>query len=291
MGNRIEDKLKGEVCVVKDKDYEGKCYRIRRTLQGMRAGPIGNYIKKYLSNWLEGDLLNVKEMPPNITKHVYFRPEDAIFVDTETLGLAYSNPIFLIGYGYVKDRDVIIDLLLARTPIEEEAMLRFFNNFSSSFKQMISYNGLRFDNRRLVVRNRTYQIDWEWPDRNHLDLYKFIHPFISHHLGNGNKNGDKKKRKTSKLGDVEKILFGLEREEDLPSAEVPKAYEEYILGGSPGNLVKAIKHNDVDVVTLVATYLRILIDPKFRQRILEFKKRKNRGIIKLGSTADQTEDQ
>ncbi|MBW3018494.1 ribonuclease H-like domain-containing protein [Candidatus Woesearchaeota archaeon] len=289
MGTRIEEKLKGRVCVVKDKDFEGRCYLMRKTLGGMRTGPIGNYIIKHLNSWLRGSLLNVDELPSNITKHVYFRPEEAIFVDTETLGLAYSNPIFLIGYGYVKEQDVVIDLLLARTPLEEEAMLRFFNKFSSNFKQMISYNGLRFDNRRLVVRNRSYQIDWEWPDRNHLDLYKFIHPFIAHHLGNGNKNGDKKKRKTSKLGDVEKILFGLEREEDLPSAEVPKAYEEYILGGSPDNLVKAIKHNDVDVVSLVATYLRILIDPKFKQRILEYKNRKNRNI-KISSKSDQTED-
>ncbi|MBD3259462.1 hypothetical protein GF371_02410 [Candidatus Woesearchaeota archaeon] len=288
MGERIEDRLRGKVCSVKEDDFEGKFFRIRKTLAQMRTGPVGEYIKKHLNSWITGTLPNIEALSEQETRHVNFRPEEAIFVDTETLGLAYINPIFLVGYSYVKSKTVVVDLLLARTPLEEEAMLRYFNRFSGKFKYMVSYNGLRFDNRRLVVRNRSYQIDWEWPDRNHLDLYKFIHPFIKHHLDKKN-NDNKKKRKTSKLGDVERIFFGLEREEDLPSAEVPKAYEEYIYGGNPDNLLKAITHNDIDVVSLVATYLRILIDPKFRPRIQEYKKRRGWNVKKSAAASDQAD--
>jgi uncharacterized protein YprB with RNaseH-like and TPR domain len=265
MGDRIEDKLKGKVITVKQGDYTGVCYRMIRRQKDMASDPVVKYINRTLHKWETGKLHNIRGLPPELSKMVYFRPEETIFMDTETLGLSYRDAIFLIGVSYIKKGEVIVDLLLARNPWEEEAMMRKFNEISSRYKYMISYNGQTFDNRRIITRNRNFQIQWSWPDDKHLDLYQFIHPFIKNKLGES--------QKTSKLGDVERILFGLEREDDLPSAEVPAAYEDYWMGGKPDKLVKAIRHNDIDVFSLVAIYLRIMQDPEFIPRIKEFKKK------------------
>jgi len=265
MGDRIEDRLKGKVITVTEGDYSGTCYRMLKRQKEMGSDSIVKYVKRTLHKWGEGKLHNISMLPPELLKMVYFKPEETLFMDTETLGLSYRDSIFLIGVSYIKKGEVIVDLLLARNPWEEQAMLMKFNQIASNFKYMVSYNGKTFDNRRIKVRNRSYLIDWDWPDDNHLDLFQFIHPFIKKKLGES--------QKTSKLGDVERILFGLEREDDLPSAEVPAACEDYWFGGNPDKLVKAIVHNDVDVFSLPAIYLRILDDPEFIPRIKEFKKK------------------
>ncbi len=265
MGDRIEDRLDGKIYTFKDETHEGNYYRLKKDIREVDSGKIGRYIERVLPAWQKGELHNTQFLAPELLKHVYFQPEETLFIDTETLGLAYKHPIFLISMAYVEKNNVMSDILLARNPLEEETMLRAFDDFAANFKYLVSYNGSRFDNRRLTVRNRAYLIDWEWPDERHLDLYQFIRAFFKKHL---------KEKKPPNLKGVEEVLFGQIRDADLPSAEVPKAYNEYIYEGNPDRLIKAIRHTDIDVISLVAIYLRILQDPKFIPRIKEFKKRK-----------------
>jgi len=265
MEDRIEDKLKGRVIYVSNGEENIECYRMLKRQNEMPSDPVVKYVERNLHRWKQGKLHNIDNLPPELLKWVYFKPEETLFMDTETLGLSYRDAIFLIGMSYFKKGEVVVDLLLARNPWEEQAMIMKFNEIASRYRYMVSYNGAAFDNRRIIARNRKYRIRWDWPDDKHLDLYQFIHPFIKNKLGES--------QKTSKLGDVERILFGLEREDDLPSAEVPAAYEDYWMGGKPDKLVKAIRHNDIDVFSLIAVYLRILQDPEFIPRIKEFKKK------------------
>lgn len=75
-------------------------------------------------------------------------------------------------------------------------------------------------------------------DRHHLDLLHFSRRFWGQKLPN------------CRLNTIERHLFGMEREDDVPSALVPDFYLTYRKKNNIGPLIPIIEHNRQDIITL-----------------------------------------
>jgi len=60
-----------------------------------------------------------------------------------------------------------------------------------------------------------------------------------------------------KLTTLERCFFGIQREDDVPSAMVPEFYESYMRTGNPGPLVPIVEHNRRDLLTLASLFSKL----------------------------------
>jgi uncharacterized protein YprB with RNaseH-like and TPR domain len=60
-----------------------------------------------------------------------------------------------------------------------------------------------------------------------------------------------------RLATVERQWLGVLREDDLPGSEAPRAWLDYLRGGSARNLRRVLAHNDQDLRSLDALLLRL----------------------------------
>jgi uncharacterized protein YprB with RNaseH-like and TPR domain len=60
-----------------------------------------------------------------------------------------------------------------------------------------------------------------------------------------------------KLTTIEKHLFGIEREDDIPSGLVPEFYKIYTKTNNIGPLIPIIEHNRQDIITLAKIFSKL----------------------------------
>jgi tetratricopeptide (TPR) repeat protein len=70
-----------------------------------------------------------------------------------------------------------------------------------------------------------------------------------------------------RLTDMEREILRFEREDDLPGAEIPARYFEFLRGGSPDRLCPVLEHNQNDLIALAAL-LGAVMDQFDRTRML-----------------------
>jgi uncharacterized protein YprB with RNaseH-like and TPR domain len=63
-----------------------------------------------------------------------------------------------------------------------------------------------------------------------------------------------------RLATLERHLFGVIREMDVPGALVPEFYDTYQRTGNPGPLIPVVMHNRQDVVSLALLFYRMLAE-------------------------------
>jgi uncharacterized protein YprB with RNaseH-like and TPR domain len=172
------------------------------------------------------------------------------YVDTETTGLAggAGTLVFLVGVGrFIKDHFRLRQYLL-RDPAEEEAMLEALRLDLEPALGFVTFNGRSFDIPLLEMRyviglRQRWQLT-EWP---HLDL---LHP--SRRLW-------RRQLPDCTLSTIEQRVLGIERsEEDVPGAEIPGLYMDYLRTGETGGLSRVVYHNEVDILSLVGLTTSVL---------------------------------
>jgi hypothetical protein len=206
--------------------------------------------KEFLEVYEDGDISSLHEWMwrffPRSHRLLYltsgfFRPEDFIVFDIETMGL-FEAPIILFGLGkQIQDGVRITQYLLTDIYDEPAALLETIKELKSS-KAIISYNGRSFDVPYLKDRLAFYGLDII-EEGSHYDLLHYTRRFIGNLLPR------------CTLGDVERYL-GIERGMDLPSSMVPDFYEKYLETGNPGPLIPIVEHNKQDLITLVSLFNR-----------------------------------
>ena len=169
-----------------------------------------------------------------------FPPDRLVFLDLETLGF-FSRPIILFGVGTFEGQDLVVSQFLLRG-IEEElpALLRTAGMLGPG-KVAVTYNGKSFDLPYLRERLAFYG---EFPP------LAGVHFDLLHHSRRRWRN----RFPDCRLSTLEKRLFGVQREQDVPSAMVPEFYEAYLRTGNPGPLVPIVEHNRQDVVSLARLF-------------------------------------
>jgi uncharacterized protein YprB with RNaseH-like and TPR domain len=161
--------------------------------------------------------------------------EDFIILDIETMGL-HSLPIILCGVARISGNHLLITQYLLRDiPEEPGALSGFLSHIQNSI--LITFNGKTFDVPFIRERLAYYSMmaDIQNP---HFDLLHF------------SRRAFRKKVPDCRLTTLEEYLFGVKRENDVPSALIPQFYETYRETKNVGPLIPIIEHNKLDITTL-----------------------------------------
>jgi uncharacterized protein YprB with RNaseH-like and TPR domain len=166
----------------------------------------------------------------------------AVFLDTETTGLAggTGTAAFLVGVAFLDGDRFRVRQYFMRDYPEEAAMLRGLAEDLRGFKHLVTYNGRTFDAPLLEARYRLNREPYPLADWAHLDL---LHP--ARRLW-------KERLESCRLQFLETELLGVHRYGDVPGADIPRIYFDYVRSRDARALAGVLEHNRLDVLSLAA---------------------------------------
>ncbi len=173
--------------------------------------------------------------------------KEFLFFDLETLGLG-GTPVFLAAFGGFTTDGFHVHQLLAPTPGDEAALLERIAPIVAEATALVSYNGKSFDWTVLRERFAYYGLPLPQPPI-HVDLLHHARRCFADRVPDCH------------LTTIERRLLGIERSNDLPSAEVPIRYTTYLETGDAAHLVPIVNHSRQDLLSLVALLHRLLATP------------------------------
>ena len=169
--------------------------------------------------------------------------EDLLFFDLETTGLS-CVPLFLIGALLWNAEGLEVRQYFARDYAEERAALSLFHALAAGKQAFVTFNGRSFDVPFLRARAAFHRIPFQEAPV-HLDLL---------HLGRrawGARFGD------CKLQTLERCVCGRLRHGDIPSAEIPEVYHDFVRTGNARLIAKVLRHNLQDLLTLAELMVKL----------------------------------
>lgn len=176
-------------------------------------------------------------------------PQDMLFLDIETTGLGGAGAMaFLVGTGRLEGEDFVLRQYLALSPAEEGALLDALleDSHLADGPVLVTYNGRRFDAPVLDERATMHRRRAGFDSLRQLDL---LHPVRAAYGG---------LLDSCRLAVVEADVLGLTRhDEDVPGAQVPQWYFQFLRSGDARQLLPIINHNAQDVVSLGALVARL----------------------------------
>ncbi len=198
-------------------------------------------------------------LPPGVAADL----RHVAFLDTETTGLGGSGSFaFLVGVGAFElgpesaaPRAFRVVQFFARHPGEEAAMLQALAHHLESFVLLGTFNGRTFD---LPLLRARYGLHGRLgsphlclpsllaPDAPHLDLLPPARRLWRRRLG------------SCALGALERRVLGYRRgQADVPGAQIPRLYMDYLAHGHLQALHGVFYHNAEDIVSMVALLARL----------------------------------
>jgi len=163
-------------------------------------------------------------------------PSRTAFVDTETAGF-HGRPLFLIGLARFAGDDLLITQYFARTYAEEAGLLSLFARLLPEIDLLISFNGKAFDWPFMRDRMVYHRLDCQ-ADFAHLDL---LHPSRRRwraHLPN------------CRLQTLERYLCGRWRSGDIPGADIPQRYHDFVRDRDARLIAPIFHHNRLDLIAM-----------------------------------------
>jgi uncharacterized protein YprB with RNaseH-like and TPR domain len=170
-----------------------------------------------------------------------FSITDALFLDTETTGLAGGTGTyaFLIGLGYFTPDRFICKQLLMRDYNEELALLYLLDQELGARNTIVSFNGKTFDIPLLQTRYALSRLPLAgFNGHRQLDL---LH--MSRRLW-------RQKLESCSLGSLEVNVLGVRRTDDLPGFLIPQRYFDFLTTGNAQLLVDIVRHNLLDIYSM-----------------------------------------
>jgi len=171
------------------------------------------------------------------------RPGGALFIDTETTGLA-GNMVFLLGAMRVEEGGITLTQVFARDYTEERALLEAWTEMAGRAEMLVSFNGKAFDVPLLRDRLGFHRLPAA-PDLPHVDLL--------HHA---------RRRWRAVLPDcrlqtLEWQLCGRRRAGDIPGEDIPEVYHRFVRTGDARDVLTVFHHNALDLLTLADVALAL----------------------------------
>ncbi len=171
----------------------------------------------------------------------------AWFLDLETGGLA-ASPVFLAGTMHWNGTDFVLRQYFARHYGEEATLIGALHEAARGFETLVTFNGKSYDAPFLLGRAAVHGVKLELPPK-HVDL---LHP---------SRRRWKLELPDCKLQTLERHVCRRRRSGDVPSAEVPSLYHDFVRRGDPYRLVPVFHHNLLDVITM-GEILKSLCTPR-----------------------------
>jgi uncharacterized protein len=171
----------------------------------------------------------------------------ALFLDLETTGLSggAGTVPFLIGAGFYREGKFHILQFFLEDLAAEPAMIHDFAVFLAgmAFRSVVSYNGKGFDlpllESRFIMHRETLALN----GLPHLDFLFPARTLWSH------------KQENCRLCQLARDILEVEREEDIPSAEIPWRYFEYLRTRDFSLIEPVLYHNQEDLLSLLGVVI------------------------------------
>lgn len=169
----------------------------------------------------------------------YQRPDQLLFLDTETTGLSGGTGtyVFLVGVGRFIGRDFLMQQFFMRHPGDERPVLSGLADAMRGAVGLVTYNGRSFDVPLLDTRYRMHAQSFPAPP-THIDLLSSARAIWKHRLPN------------CSLGTIERMVLGVSRGLDAPGWMIPQLYFDYLRTRQVADLAPVFEHNRTDVLTL-----------------------------------------
>jgi len=166
--------------------------------------------------------------------------EAAVFLDTETTGLSGGTGTtpFLIGLASIENGTVVVEQYFLRRLSGEPAMLEAVSERLEEAGALVTFNGRRFDWPILEARAIIGRMRLHVP-HEHQDLMSIARRLWYRPLG------------TYRLSVIERQALGIERGDDIDSAQIPGMYLEYLRTGESELIEPIFAHNRSDIVSLI----------------------------------------
>jgi uncharacterized protein YprB with RNaseH-like and TPR domain len=168
--------------------------------------------------------------------------QQIVFLDLETTGLS-NCPVFLIGTMQWAGDEFEVRQYFARNYAEERAILHLYNEAAADKRLLVTFNGKSFDmpfvRMRAVVNAAPAP-----PEPAHFDLLHECRRIWGRALPN------------CRLQTLESRICGRARTGDIPGAEIPAAYHDYVRTGDAWQMVEVLRHNMLDLVTMADLMVR-----------------------------------
>lgn len=175
-----------------------------------------------------------------------YYPQDLLFLDTETTGLAGGTGtlVFMIGLGFFQEDGFHLMQLFLKNPADSEAFLLKLEKIAEPFKALVTYNGKSFDIPLLNSQCILNHFNPFLKNRVHYDLLALARRLWSNRLPNRT------------LHDVEhEILQVIRSSEEIPGWMIPQLYADYLRTEDSRPLVGVFYHNEIDILSLAALFV------------------------------------
>jgi len=193
---------------------------------------------------ISGDILSC------LSQEDAFRDLDlstALFIDLETTGLSGGTGVvpFNIGMGFYRDDKFHVAQYFLGEMAEEERMIQELGEFfrDMNFQSVVTYNGKGFDLPLLETRFILYRQPFILSDLPHLDFLYAARRLWSH------------KYESCRLYHLALEVVQADRSEDIPSAEIPWRYFQYIQTGNFELIEPILYHNQEDILSLLGVVI------------------------------------
>lgn len=171
------------------------------------------------------------------------RLEDIIFMDLETTGLS-NSPVFLIGLLVWDGASLVVKQYLARDYAEEPAITSLFVHNMADKKLLVTFNGRSFDFPFMRARAAANSIPFI-QEPAHLDMLHECRRIYRDQLPD------------CKLQTLERHICGTTRYGDIPGRDIPDAYHHYVRTSDAEKIVRILRHNALDLITLADLLTRM----------------------------------
>jgi uncharacterized protein YprB with RNaseH-like and TPR domain len=202
---------------------------------------ICNQDKCEIEDWISN--CYPKSHPLVLFSSSFSKDDDYVFLDIETLGF-FNRPIILLGLAKVSGSKISVKQYLARNKREESAILDAFLSDIDDDSVFVTFNGQTFDMPFIKNRMKYFNINRNI-NHPHFDMLHYSRRQWSDELMN------------CKLTTIERHLFNIIREDDIPSGLVPEFYQTYLKRGNAGPLIPIIEHNQQDIITLAMIFSKL----------------------------------
>ena len=167
----------------------------------------------------------------------------ALFIDLETTGLSGGAGVvpFNVGMGYYRDDKFVVGQYFLGELAEEERMIQELAEFfkERNFQSVVTYNGKNFDIPLLETRFILHRQPFPLSELPHLDFLFPARRLWSH------------KYESCRLYHLAQNVVQTGRTEDIPSAEIPWRYFQYLQTGNYDLIEPILYHNQEDILSLL----------------------------------------